>query len=58
MTDAGPALENDITTAQVKVVLEDIPATPSFRAQQLQAFSQCGTVGPTGLSEGSVSGDA
>jgi hypothetical protein len=40
MTDAGPALENDVTTAQVKVVLEDIPATPSFRAQQLQAFSQ------------------
>ena len=39
MTDAGPALENDVTTAQVKVVLEDIPATPSFRAQQLQAFS-------------------
>jgi hypothetical protein len=40
MTDAGPALENDVTTAQVKVVLEDIPATPTFRAQQLQAFSQ------------------
>jgi hypothetical protein len=40
MTDIGPALENDVTTAQVKVVLEDIPATPSFRAQQLQAFSQ------------------
>lgn len=40
MTDTGPALENDITSAQVKVVLEDLPATPSFRAQQLQAFSQ------------------
>lgn len=40
MTDTGPALENDVTTAQVKVVLEDIPATPSFRAQQLQAFSR------------------
>ena len=40
MTDIGPALENDVTTAQVKVVLEDIPATPSFRAQQLQAFSR------------------
>lgn len=40
MTDGGPAVENDIATAQVKVVLEDIPATPSFRAQQLQAFSQ------------------
>jgi hypothetical protein len=40
MTAAGPAIENDIETAQVKVVLEDIPATPSFRAQQLQAFAQ------------------
>lgn len=40
ITDAGPELENDVTTAQVKVLLEDIPATPSFRAQQLQAFSQ------------------
>jgi hypothetical protein len=39
-TGAGPALENDIETAQVKVVLEDIPATPSFRAQQLQALAQ------------------
>ena len=27
-------------TAQVKVVLEDIPATPSFRAQQLQSFAR------------------
>jgi hypothetical protein len=33
-------IENDIETAQVRVVLEDIPATPSFRAQQLQALSQ------------------
>lgn len=40
MTDAGPAVENDLATAQVKVVLEDIPATPSFRAQQLHAFTQ------------------
>ena len=40
MTDSGPVIENDIETAQVRVVLEDIPATPSFRAQQLQAFSQ------------------
>ncbi|MDN5752327.1 MAG: phage portal protein [Nitrosospira sp.] len=40
MTPQGPVVENDITTAQVKVVLEDIPATPTFRAQQLQAFSQ------------------
>ena len=40
ITAAGPTVENDIATAQVKVVLEDFPATPSFRAQQLQAFSQ------------------
>lgn len=40
MTETGPELENDIASAQVKVVLEDLPATPSFRAQQLQAFSQ------------------
>lgn len=40
MTDQGPVIENDIAMAQVKVVLEDIPATPTFRAQQLQALSQ------------------
>lgn len=40
MTQSGPAMENDIETAQVRVVLEDIPATPSFRAQQLRAFTQ------------------
>ncbi|SOD42379.1 portal protein [Nitrosovibrio sp. Nv4] len=33
-------VENDIASAAVKVVLEDIPATPTFRAQQLQAMSQ------------------
>jgi hypothetical protein len=33
-------VHNDIASAMVKVVLEDIPATPTFRAQQLQAFSQ------------------
>ena len=37
---SGPVIENDIETAQVKVVLEDIPATPSFRAQQLQSLAQ------------------
>ncbi len=40
VTELGSVVENDIATAQVKVVLEDIPATPSFRAQQLQAFTQ------------------
>lgn len=41
MTPEGqPAIENDIAVAQVKVVLEDIPATPTYRAQQLQSFSQ------------------
>lgn len=40
LTDDGPAVENDLTVTRVKVVLEDIPATPSFRAQQLRAFSQ------------------
>lgn len=39
LTQNGPVVENDIAVAQVKVVLEDIPATPSFRAQQLQAFT-------------------
>ncbi len=39
-TDAGPAIENDLVAARVKVVLEDIPATPTFRAQQLRAFGQ------------------
>ncbi|SEK64110.1 phage portal protein [Nitrosovibrio tenuis] len=46
MTDAGAVVENDIATAQVKVVLEDIPATPSFRAQQLQAFTQLVNAAP------------
>jgi len=40
MSNTGPTVENDIASAQVKVVLEDIPATPSFRAQQLHAFTQ------------------
>lgn len=40
MTEDGPIVENDIELAQVKVILEDIPATPSFRAQQQQAFGQ------------------
>jgi hypothetical protein len=40
MTPQGPTVQNDLATAQIKVVLEDIPSTPSFRAQQLQAFSQ------------------
>lgn len=40
MTPQGPVVQNDIASSQVKVVLEDIPATPSFRAQQLQSLSQ------------------
>lgn len=40
MTPQGPVMQNDIASSQVKVVLEDIPATPSFRAQQLQSLSQ------------------
>ena len=40
MTPKGPVIENDVQTAQVKVVLEDIPATPTYRAQQLQEFSK------------------
>ncbi len=47
MTDFGPVIENDIETAQVRVVLEDIPATPSFRAQQLQAFTQIVQAAPS-----------
>lgn len=46
MTNAGLLVENDIASAQVKVVLEDIPATPSFRAQQLQAFTQIVSAAP------------
>lgn len=40
ITPDGPVIENDIAAAQVKVVLEDIPATPSYRAQQLVSFTQ------------------
>lgn len=46
MTPDGPFVENDIAIAQVKVVLEDIPASPSFRAQQLQAFSMMAQTAP------------
>lgn len=38
-TPQGPVIHNDIAVTQVKVVLEDIPATPTFRAQQFQSFS-------------------
>src|SRR5687768_1782216 len=34
------SVENDIASAQVKVVLEDIPSTPTFRAQQLQTLGE------------------
>lgn len=37
-TDEG--IVNDISSSQVKVVLEDVPATPTFRAQQYQSFSE------------------
>lgn len=40
MTPSGPVIQNDLAVAQVKVVLEDIPATPSFRAQQLRSLSE------------------
>lgn len=39
-TPGGPVIENDIALAQVKVVLEDIPSSPSFRRQQLNAFAE------------------
>lgn len=39
-TASGTVIENDIEVAQVKVVLEDIPSSPSFRAQQLKAFGE------------------
>jgi hypothetical protein len=46
MTPQGPTIQNDIASAMVKVVLEDIPSTPTFRAQQFQAFSQVVTTAP------------
>lgn len=45
-TPDGPIVENDVAMAQVKVVLEDIPASPSFRAQQLLSFSQIVSAAP------------
>jgi hypothetical protein len=42
----GDKVINDITAAEVKVVLEDLPATPTFRAQQLQSFSQIVSAAP------------
>ena len=54
MTVSGPVIENDIETAQVKVVLEDIPATP---VSGTAAAGPCadGTGGTSGLSSGYVS---
>lgn len=46
MTPQGPVIENDVAMAQVKVVLEDIPATPTYRAQQLQAFKDIAQSAP------------
>src|SRR5690348_12545837 len=46
MTEAGVIVENDIASAQVKVVLEDVPSTPSFRAQQLRSFTQIAQTAP------------
>lgn len=46
MTEAGLVVENDIAAAQVKVVLEDVPSTPSFRAQQLRIFTQIAQAAP------------
>lgn len=34
-----PAVENDVSAVPTKVVLEDVPSTPAFRAQQLQILS-------------------
>jgi hypothetical protein len=39
--DTGiPYLNNDIQRTKLKVVLNDVPTTPSFRAQQLSALSE------------------
>lgn len=38
--DGAPALANDVSQVMLKVNLEDVPSTPSFRAQQLAAFSE------------------
>jgi hypothetical protein len=46
MTEAGLVVENDIAAAHVKVVLEDVPSTPSFRAQQLRTFTQIAQAAP------------
>lgn len=32
--------DNDVSKAQVKVVLEDVPSTPTYKAQQLQQISE------------------
>lgn len=33
-------LDNDVERVRIKVALDDVPSTPSFRAQQLQAMSE------------------
>lgn len=35
-----PLLTNDVERTMMKVALNDVPSTPSFRAQQLQALSE------------------
>lgn len=36
----NPLLTNDVERTMMKVALNDVPSTPSFRAQQLQALSE------------------
>ena len=38
--DGNGRLSNDVHRAKLKVTLEDVPSTPSFRAQQLAAMSE------------------
>ncbi|MGH9928795.1 MAG: phage portal protein [Pyrinomonadaceae bacterium] len=42
-------VSNDVATAQVNVVLEDVPATPTFRAQQLQGMAEMAKAAPPNM---------
>lgn len=46
-----PYLSNDLQRTRLKVALEDVPSTPTFRGQQLNALSELGKALPQNMQE-------
>jgi len=46
-TETGEAeIQNDISTAQIKLTLEDVPSTPTYRNRQFTMLAQMATAAP------------